>query len=174
MYVIDANCLIFAKNYHFQFERVPQFWSWLQNKAEADLVKMPIETWSKIGDYPPDRRDELAEWAIANKDALILADRAYDARFPDVLHQYTQPDGAALTEAETNTVGDDYALIASALHGGYTVVTDEVSRQSAQRANRKVPDVCADLNVPCIDLDGRRGGDALINILDFRVDWDKP
>ena len=169
MYVLDADILIRAKNTYFQFERVPPFWDWLAQQAEKGNVWMPHETWVKIGDKTPDQRDELALWAIDHKDNLIIEDRSYDTRFGEVYQQYAWPDGSPTTEADTITIGDDYALIAAALDNGYTVVTNEV-RNNSIGANKKIPNVCDELGVDCIDLDGSSGAPGLIDVLDFRID----
>ena len=170
LYILDADTLIRAKNTYYQFERVPQFWEWLAHRADVGTVKMPIETWSKVGDKPTDRRDDLAEWAIANKDNLVIADRSYDSRFGDVLAKYAWPDGRDFTDADVVRIGDDYQLIACALHNEATLVSFE-SAANTVGPNRKVPNVCADLGVECIDLDGLKGVPGLVDRLDFRTNW---
>jgi len=170
LFILDADILIRAKNTYYQFERVPQFWDWLAHQAEVGAVKMPIETWNKIGDKPVERRDDLAEWAIENKDNLVVDDRSYDSRFPEVLAQYARPDGQPFTEANVEKIGDDYQLIACALHNDATLVSFERSA-NAVGPNRKVPNVCADLGVECIDLDGLKGVPGLVDRLDFRTNW---
>jgi len=129
MYVVDADILIRAKNTYFQFERVPPFWTWLAHHAEAGRIFIPNETWVKIGDKTPDQRDELALWAIEHKDVLVPEDRSYDALFGKVFSNYAWPDGQNTTEADPITIGDDYALIACALHNGFSVVTNEVCKR---------------------------------------------
>jgi hypothetical protein len=156
MFVVDADILIRAKNTYFQFERVPPFWTWLVHHAEAGNICIPIETWVKIGDKTADQRDDLALWAIEHKDVLVPEDRSYDALFGRVYSKYAWPDGSATTEADLIKIGDDYALIACALHNGFTVVTNEV-RENKVGPNKKVPNVCDDLGVGCIDLDGTSG-----------------
>lgn len=170
MYILDADILITAKRTYFQFKRVRQFWEWLAYQAENGNVGMPIETWVKIGDKAPNQRDDLAEWVIEHKDNLVIVDRSYDKLFAKVLEQYKWPDGREFTETDLVTVGDDYALVACALHLGWTLVSNEVS-EGTIGANRKVPDVCADLGVECIDLDGRNGDFGLLDKLDFSTDW---
>ena len=170
MYIIDADALIRAKKTYYQFERVPQFWEWLIHHAEQGTIKMALETWEKIGDKPRDRRDDLAVWANGNKDVLVLSDMSYDSRFGEVLEQYEKPDGSSLTEADLVTIGDDYQLIAAALHNNATVVTREIPKNTLG-PKRKVPNVCDDLGVDCIDLDGLGGVPGLVDRLDFRTNW---
>ena len=72
-----------------------------------------------------------------------------------------------LDEAEQVIVGRDPFLIAYGLTASdeRCVVSFEVSAPSKQRANRKVPDVCAQLGVKCVTLF------EMIDALDFTTDW---
>jgi hypothetical protein len=82
--------------------------------------------------------------------------------FQHVLEQGYAPD---LDDTEIEKIGRDPFLIAHALVGGHTVVTVEVSSPRKQRANRKVPDVCAQFGVPCIT------PFALNRALKFKTNW---
>ncbi|NQV46839.1 MAG: DUF4411 family protein [Rhodospirillaceae bacterium] len=172
MYLLDADTLIKAMKTYYQLNRVRQFWEWLAYQAEIGEVRMPIETWVKVGDKTLDQRDNLALWAIEHKDNLVIQDRSYDERFPEVLAMYQWPDGRPMTEANLETIGDDYQLIACAIHNSATVITGEVSAGSIG-PNRKVPNVCDDLGIDWTNLDGSVGKPGLVDILDFRTDWNK-
>ena len=58
---------------------------------------------------------------------------------------------ADLTDDEVEKIGRDPFIIAYALSdpGEMCVVTTEVSRPTRQRANRHLPDVCADFGIDC-------------------------
>lgn len=71
---------------------------------------------------------------------------------------------ADLDEAELEMVGRDPFLIAHAV-ADRCVVSFDVSAPSKKRANRKVPDVCADFGIKCITLF------SLIETLDFTTEW---
>ena len=63
----------------------------------------------------------------------------------------TEGYGENLTDSDLEKIGEDAFLIAYALAAeDRVVVTKETSRPRAQRANRKVTDVCVSLNVECI------------------------
>ena len=70
-----------------------------------------------------------------------------------------------LTDIEAEKLGRDPFLIAYALadSGHRTVVTTEVSKPRRTRANRHIPDVCRDFNVPCCNTFD------LVRALDFRT-----
>ncbi len=72
---------------------------------------------------------------------------------------------SGLSQSEVAQVGADPFPVAHALKapGRRTVVTRERSKPSLQRANRRIPDVCDDLDVP------RCGTFQRIESLDFRT-----
>ncbi len=72
-----------------------------------------------------------------------------------------------LTDEEIEKVGRDPFLVAYALVDieNRSVVTTEHSSPKRRRANRKLPDVCDDFSVHCINTF------ALIKELDFRTGW---
>ena len=102
--------------------------------------------------------------AKVNPEILIWA-RKTD---PELVGKVTEfgyaPD---LDETELEKVGRDPFLISY----GYAdikercVITFEVSAPSRQRANRKAPDICAGLDIPCGTLFD------LIDALDFSTGW---
>ena len=60
----------------------------------------------------------------------------------------TEGYGEILTDSDLEKIGQDPFLIAYALAAeDRVVVTKETPRRRAQRANRKIPDVCDTLNV---------------------------
>jgi len=80
LYVLDANTLIDAKRDYFQFERVPEFWDWLQNQGEIGNIKVPLEIYEEFEEArkADGSRDALSEWAASPeiREALLLAEDA--------------------------------------------------------------------------------------------------
>ena len=98
------------------------------------------------------------------KKKLILAEEPN----PDLVREVVSKGYADnLNEDEVEAVGFDPFLIAHALvdRNHRVVVSAENSASSKQRANRKVPDVCASLGVDCL------GKFALTQHLEFATDW---
>ena len=147
-HLLDANVLITANNSYYPLDRVPEFWEWLLRMGETGQITMPIEMIEEI----VDGNDDLAAWLSdrSHRDVLRL-DEAADA----ALVQRVVNDGYArdLNDVEIEKIGRDPFLIGAALRSpaDRVVVTVEVSKPAAQRANRKVPDVCRILGVTCID-----------------------
>jgi hypothetical protein len=146
LYLLDANVLIDANRDYYPIERVPEFWEWLENVGENGNVKIPLEVYEEI----KDGHDSLADWAKQEhiKEALLFKEEV------DVsLVSYVTDQGYAsdLTDDEVEKIGRDPFLIAYALSNkeDRCLVTTEVSKPKRQRANRHLPDVCADLEVRC-------------------------
>ena len=147
IYLIDANVLIRANQDYYALERVPQFWQWLEHETQAGRIKMPFEIHNEIAVS----RGVLRDWICAQdvRAALIL-DEEVDAELLDMV--LTQGYGEDLSEVDVEKIGNDAFLIAYALaEPDRVVVTKETSKPSAQRSNRKIPDVCETLGLPCID-----------------------
>jgi Domain of unknown function (DUF4411) len=167
LHLLDASMLITANSSYYPIDQVPEFWSWLQHQATSGYVKIPLEIMEEVLAGRKDN-DPLLDWISLdeNKDALLL-DEVVDA----VLVQRVVSIGYApdLTDQEVEKLGCDPFLIAYALANPSErcVVTTEVSRPSAQRQNRRIPDVCRVLGVECC------GPFVLNRNLGFHTAWEK-
>lgn len=164
IYLPDANVLINANRLYYQMGRVPEFWDWLRHVGEQGHVKIPAEIYEEM----TDATDPLADWLRDQdtKDALLFDEESDVALVQRVIDQGYAPD---LTDVEIEKVGRDPFLIAAALRdpANRCVVTAEVSKPKARRANRHVPDVCNTFSVPWMDSFG------LIQTLDFSTGWNR-
>lgn len=147
LYLLDANVLIGANERYYPFESIPQFWVWLVEVGEAGQAKVPREIYLEVQPSP----GPFKEWLTAprTKAALILDETVDQSLLNDVIRNGYAPD---LDDAEITRLGQDPFLITYArIQADRTVVTQEGSRPSAQRAKRKVPDVCDGFGVPWVD-----------------------
>lgn len=160
MHLLDANTLIAANKDYYPFDRVPEYWEWIPYQGEIGNIKIPVEIWDE---FTP-KLKALQDWKRGNRDALVLDHEGYDADVPTILAQY----GDNLTERELDRIGKDPFLIAAAFRTGATVVSREGTKRSLKRANRRVPDICADLGINCIN------DHQLIAALDWSTSWRRP
>lgn len=147
LYLLDANVLITANSNYYALDQVPEFWDWVHHQAVSNRLKIPREIMDEIEAGRKDN-DPLLDWLSTPEfKAALLFDETVDA----ALVQSVVSVGYApnLTDDEVEKIGRDPFLIAYALASPTerTVVTVEVSRPSAQRQNRKIPDVCQALGV---------------------------
>jgi hypothetical protein len=163
-HLLDANTLITARDSYYPLDGVPEFWEWLQYQGEQGAVKIPLEIYEEIKEGPDGQEDLLFNWLQDDqvKAALLLQTDVDPDAVQHVIDQGYAPD---LDDTEIEKLGRDPFLIAHALAGGHTVVTVETSAPKKQRANRKVPDVCAQVGVPCI------APFAMYRALKFKTNW---
>jgi hypothetical protein len=163
LYLLDANITITANSSYYPIDQVPEFWSWLQHQGATGNVKIPLEIMEEVLQGRND--DPLIDWIskAENADALLLDESVDRALVQRVLRAYALD----LTDDEVEQIGRDPFLIAYALAepSERCVVTTEISRPSAQRQNRKVPDVCRSLGVQSC------GPFELNKKLGFRTGW---
>ncbi len=156
-YLLDANVLIDADKLYYSIDRVPEYWAWLLHHASAGHVKVPIEIYNevKVG------KDRVAKLVRQERSRLVLQAQVSAASARTVLNRY----GKNLTAAELQKIGQDPFLIAHAASNPnvYCIVTTEVSAVSKRRANRKIPDVAAELKT-CDPFQ-------FIRRLDFSTSW---
>jgi hypothetical protein len=147
LYLIDANVPIRAHGDYYPIDRIGPFWEWLLAKAEAGRVKMPREIYDEVAKSP----DLLGQWLRRSevRKAIILAETTEMAKVQMVISQGYASD---LNDVELLMLTRDPFLVAAALgHPDRVVVTREVSSPGKRRAKRKVPDVCATMNIECIN-----------------------
>ncbi|MCW0001789.1 DUF4411 family protein [Pararhizobium sp. YC-54] len=142
MHLLDANVLITAHNLYYPISRFPEFWDWLVHMGNAGQVKTPVEILEEITEG-----SEIGRWLgeADNYDSLRLDEDVDPVLVQAVIEKYA-PD---LNDAEVIEIGRDPFLIAYAMArpADRVVVTVEASKPTAKRANRRIPDVCKDVDV---------------------------
>lgn len=164
IYLLDANTLINANNQYYPLERVPEFWAWLLDQGDKEKIKIPIE----ISEEITNGNDSVAKWLKDKEHAekLILDEGVEVVNLQKITEQGYGPN---VTDIELIEIGRDPFLISAALKdiNNRTVVTEEPSRPSCKRQNRRVPDVCNQFNVKWCN------SFSLIQLLNFSTSWDK-
>jgi hypothetical protein len=168
LYLLDANTLIDANRDYYPVQRVPEFWNWVYDLAERNVVGVPVEIYEEFAKSKRNdsTQDDLAVWASRPeiKQALAMEENISPALVQKAIEEGYATD---LSEDELEAVGRDPFLIAYGLvdPSNRVVVTTEVSKPSKTRANRKLPDVCRHFGIRCINTF------ELLRELDFRTDW---
>jgi hypothetical protein len=139
VYLLDANVIIRAHEDHYPVDLIPQFWAWLIVMGDTGLIKIPKPIFDEITASTGPLHDWIKRPDV--KEAVILDEPIDVARVNHVLVHGYAPD---LNDVEIEQIGKDPFLIAAALGAGdRVVVTREVSKPSATRANKRIPDVCS-------------------------------
>jgi len=160
LYLLDADSLITSNNVYYPLSRFPSLWQWLIWNGEQGNIKIPIEQFEEI----TAGNDDLVDWIKGTevKSALLLDEEAD----PLEVNEITTKGYGDLDETGIETVGRDPFLISYAGKdkSQRCVVTFETPSKK-QGKNRKIPDVCSDLDVNCCTLF------EVINALDFTTNW---
>jgi hypothetical protein len=147
LYLLDANVLIDANRDYYPIVRVPDFWNWLVQMGEAGFIKIPLETYEEIT-ASQEHDDALKQWAKLPETKLAL--ELNEQANPELVSRVTYEGYADdLTDVELERIGRDPFIVAYGLVdvANRIVVTTEVSKPRAMRANRHLPDVCANFGL---------------------------
>ena len=147
LYVVDPNTLIRAHQDYYDPEFCPAFWEWIQQAIQRGLVGIIEPVANEIESLDPDLWQLLEQLGCAKSIPL-------DA---ETIHNT----GEVLARLEgdfqyTDAAKQDYAdslyprLIAYASIHDAKVVTLQKSDQ-AQRNTIRLPDLCFQLGVTCVD-----------------------
>ena len=154
LYLLDANTLIDAKRDYYPIGRVPEFWEWVVFYGEKGKIKVPIEVYEEFSDTKDKngKKDELAVWSEQSevREALLLNEEAEQDLVARITYGGYVPNP---TDDDLVKIGRDPFLLSYALKDleNRYIVSTEVSKPSKKGANRKVPDVCGDFKIRCIN-----------------------
>lgn len=145
-YVLDADVLIRANRDHYSLEMAPGFWDWLiQANGDGRLYSIrQVRDELTVGD------DDLAQWA--GHDGIQLFEELDQNTLASVAQISAWAQTADYRQAAVAAFlgSTDLFLIAQAHAHDEIVVTHETPAPDAQR-RIKIPDVCDEFGVACID-----------------------
>jgi len=146
MYLLDANTYIQAKNHHYQMNVVPGFWQWLDVKFEEGYVASVGMVSTELKTYG----DELSDWVRSRSNHFYTeSDDATQNKFIEIAQFLAAGDYNEANRDEF-LAGADPWLIAKAKTMGATVVSHE-AMVPANSKKVKVPNICREFEVSCID-----------------------
>jgi hypothetical protein len=144
-YWLDADVFIQASRKWYKFERVPEFWGFIDKQLQAGAIRCP----QAIFDDIVKGTDQLAQWVKSRKQnglCVPLSDGVFAAyavvanHIDASIHRQYQKD-------EFLSASDGW-LIAYAMDSNATVVTQE---SSSRKRKIRIPTVCSDLKVGYTD-----------------------
>ncbi len=154
-YCLDANVFIQAHRTFYAFDIVPSFWNALIRHTQKGNICSAIAVFNEL---TANSNDELSKWAKTNKDLI------FEEPDESVSSRYTQIVEYVIKNYETHWVnefldGADPWVIAHALAGRHTVVTQEMPKGEQRNAKKnlisgeiKLPNVCQFFRVPWMGL----------------------
>ncbi len=142
--LLDTNVFLEAFLGYYGMEVAPGFWVWLEEENKAGVLFSNASVLTEL----QGQLDEAAEWAL-NRQGIFL-------KLPKGLTKESNPISDEIKSVYSKegydefSRGADLLLVAHALVGGFTVVTQE--NESTKHKEIKIPIVCRQFGVPCINL----------------------
>lgn len=149
IYLLDANTYIEAKNRYYDMKFCPAYWDWLDQQFAIGVAG----SIDMIGRELKDGNDDLADWVKARGAQFIANDDdATQDVFSEIVEFVMAQDFSPANRDQFLAKADPW-LIAKARTTGATVVTHE-SKLSEATKKVKVPNICKQFGVRCIDTFG--------------------
>lgn len=145
-YLLDANTYIQAKNQYYGMDICPAYWEWLDlqfKQGVAGSIEM-------IARELKDGNDDLAQWAKERPEHFLSNDDAETQEHFSSVLQLVMNGDYNVANRESFLAKADPWIIAKAKSIGGIIVTHE-ARISPNARKVKVPNICQQMNVPCIN-----------------------
>lgn len=140
-YSIDTSALLDGWRRYYSPDVFPGLWTRLQGLIEGGSLRATVEVLSEL----EKKDDEVYKWAQANGEMFVPIDEETQVALTVVLQNYPR-----LVNTQRARSTADPWVIALGLINGCTVITGEQPSNNLQRP--KIPDVCQDLGVQCMNL----------------------
>lgn len=141
-YCIDTSALIAAWSERYPIRRVPGFWVKLDSLIVAGRLIGPEEVRREV----QKKTDGLFAWVNKRKDIFIDLEEPIQLRAKELLKQFPW----LLKNVPGKSPADPF-VIALARERNLTVITEEGPGNAKKP---KIPTVCDQLKIPCINLLG--------------------
>lgn len=154
-YLLDTNIYIASYDRYYRHDFFPSYWESFSKILNTHVV-IPKIVQSEITKSP-----WFHQWLKLNYSQDIISHKLYAEQYQDIL-QYIEGCGlykeTALTNQSKGWANDSIAdpwIIGIAQKEGLTVVTDESKDPNLGKGqlvkSAKIPDVCSQLDIRCID-----------------------
>jgi len=151
IYCIDANVLIQSWQKYYSLELCPDYWDILNELGKQGRIFIPEEVKNEIvvADNSDKTEDDLSKWLKRSSIPIHKPTENVIACWQKILQ--TDPSHRLLVDNIKGRSLADPWLIAHAMNANATVVTKE-NIDSAMNSKRvKIPNVCKNMGVRCID-----------------------
>ncbi len=148
-YLIDTNIFIESAYRFYAFDICPGFWEFLGKCSESDSIKSISKVYDELTSDNSNLQDfkeklQKAEFFLSIENISLESYEKISQTLQTM--QYTQ---RAIQDFSS---GADYFLVALAYQEAYTIVTHEAKSGNNARNTIKIPNVCEQLRINCIDI----------------------
>ncbi|MBD3670360.1 MAG: DUF4411 family protein [Gammaproteobacteria bacterium] len=139
-YVIDT-CSLTKMRHTYPEDVFPSAWSKLTELADNGILISAADVWEELNVF----EDEISAWAKSRTDFFCPLTPNIQTRATQILRSHP-----GLLDLKKNKSSADPFVISTAIELGCVVVTEELITNSPVRP--KIPNVCKDLKIDCINL----------------------
>lgn len=140
---LDTSGILDAWVRHYPPDVFPAIWTNMDAAAKAGEIVVIDEVVREL-----ERKDDaIHEWVKQREAMIVTIDSPIQANVVQIMSKYPR-----LVDTKKNRSGCDPWVIALAQSRNLTVVTAEKATNNLTKP--KIPDVCNDLNIRCVDVIG--------------------
>ena len=139
VFVVDADVWIRAHGARYPPDVFPALWRHLKDAVELGRICSPRQVLGELGN----EKKGIGAWARTLKGLVLKESPSAQRRAGEIVQKY-----ANLLHGASHDAADPW-LVAHAQISGYVVVTEEGFSNNFNKP--KIPNVCKDLNVECIN-----------------------
>ena len=148
-FLIDSSSFITPFNTYYSLEYVPGFWQALIREND----KGRVFTIDAVKQEVLKREDELKKWFSGLSERFVLdTDGEVFTVYSSIIQWVNQHDVFAKHYKESFSNGADGLLVAYAKVHGNVVVTEESAKDDPKMKRVKIPNVCRQFGVSCINI----------------------
>ncbi len=144
-YCLDSNVLIQAWQKYYSPDLCPNYWKVLDELGAQGRIFIPEDVYKEI----TKTEDDLAAWLKDSKIPIVKVNEQVTACTKKIFS--TDPVHKTLVDNRKGRSVADPWVIAHAMHAQATVVTKEEMITASSSKRIKIPNVCQNMNVRCID-----------------------
>lgn len=144
-YCLDANVLIQAWQKYYSPRFCMSYWEMLNELGKLGRIFLPEEVFKEI----TRTEDDLSEWLTRSSISVMGIDEGVTECLRAIYGKH--PSHQMLVDNIKGRSLADPWVIAHALHQGATVVTKEERVTALNSTKIKIPNVCDNMGVDCID-----------------------
>lgn len=148
-YLIDTNIFIESAYRFYAFDICPGFWYFLNKASNSENIKSIIKVYEEL---QPDKKElENFKEELRNKNFFLQIENIkYESyKKVSIALQKMKYSKEAVNKFSS---GADYFLIALAYQESYIIVTHESKSKTILKNQVKIPNLCEQLDIECIDI----------------------
>jgi len=146
-HLADSSSFIEAKNTYYGFGICPAFWDFIARQNR----KGNFASVTRVADELSNHGDDLSEWVSRQDTTFFLPPDGEVIRARQKISEWASCQNFGTSYVADFVNGADAWLVAHALVHDATVVTQE-KLVTAESTKIKIPNVCENFEVPCINI----------------------